>query len=55
MIESQIAQLASSSTTPLGRLPSKPEQNLTEQCSAIVLRSDTQLEGSKGVRGKVGS
>jgi len=47
MLETQIAQQANSSTTPVGRLPSKPEQNPREQCNAIVLRSGTQLEGPK--------
>jgi len=44
MLETQIAQQANSSTTPLGRLPSKPKQNPREQCNAIVLRSGTKLE-----------
>ena len=48
MLESQIAQQANSSTTPLDRLPSKPELNHREQYNAIVLRSRTQLEGPKG-------
>jgi len=41
MLETQIAQQASSSITPPGRLPSKPEQNPMEQCNAIMLRSGT--------------
>jgi len=48
MLETQIAHQASSSSTPPGRLPSKPEQNPREQCNAIVLRSGTKLEGPKG-------
>jgi len=48
MLETQIAHQASSSSTPPGRLPSKPEQNPREQCNAIVLRSGTRLEGPKG-------
>ena len=48
MLESQIVQQANSSTTPLGRLPSKSELNPREQCNAIVMRSGTQLEGPKG-------
>jgi len=48
MLEIQIAQQANSSTTSPSRLQSKPEQNLREQCNAIVLRSGTQLEGPKG-------
>jgi len=55
MLETQIAQQANSSTTPLGRLSSKPEQNPREQCNAIVYRSDTQLEGVKSVNDKVES
>jgi len=48
MLETQIAQQASSFTIPLGRLLSKPEQNPREQCNTIVLRSGTLLEGPKG-------
>jgi len=55
MLETQIAQQANSSTTPLGRLPSKPEQNPRQQYNAIVLRSGTQLEGPKGVSDEVRS
>jgi len=50
MLETQIAQQANSSSTPLGRLPSKHKQNPREQCNAIVLRSGTKLEGPKGTR-----
>jgi len=50
MLESQIAQQANSSSTPPGRLPSKPEHNPREQCNVIVLRSGTKLEGPKGTR-----
>jgi len=55
MIETQIAQQASSLTTPPGRLPNKPEQNPREQCNATVLRSGTQLKGPKGVSDEIGS
>ena len=48
MLQTQIAQQASSSTTPPGSLPSKPQQNPREQCNAIMLRSGTPLEGPKG-------
>jgi len=48
MLESQIAQQANSSATPPGRLSSKRKPNPREQCNAIVLRSGTQLKGSKG-------
>jgi len=47
ILETQIVQQASSSTTPPGRLPSKPEQNPREQYNAIVLRNGTHLEGLK--------
>ena len=40
---------------PNNRLPSKPEQNLREQCNAIVLRSGTQLESPKGTSVEVES
>ena len=53
ILQSQIAQQASSSTTPPGRLPNKPESNPREQCNAIVLRSGTQLEGLKSTRVEV--
>jgi len=55
MLETQIAQQASSSSTPPGRLPSKPKQNPREQCNAIVLRSGTKLEGPKSTTVEVGS
>jgi len=55
MLETQIAHQASSSSTPLGRLSSKPEQNPREQCNAIVLRSGTKLEGLKGTSVEVES
>jgi len=55
MLESQIVQQANSSITPLRRLPSKPESNPKEQCNVIVLRSGTQLEGSKGASVEVES
>ena len=48
MLEIQIAQQASSSSTLPGRLPSKPEQNHREQCNAIRLRSGKELESPKG-------
>jgi len=55
MLETQIAQQASLSTTPPGRLPSKPKQNPKEQCNAIVLRSGTHLDGPKGTSVEVES
>jgi len=48
VLETQIAHQASSSSKPPGRLPSKLKLNPKKQCNAIVLRSDTQLEGPKG-------
>ena len=55
MLETQIAHQAGSSSTPPGRLPSKPEQNPREQCNATVVRSGTKLEGPKGTSGEVES
>ena len=48
MLEAQIAQQTSSSSTPLERLPSKPEPNPREQCNAMILRGGKQLYGPKG-------
>jgi len=48
MLETQIAQQVSSSSTLPGRLPSKPEQNPRKQCNAIVPRSGKELESPKG-------
>jgi len=47
MLEAQIAQQASSSTTLLERLPSKPEPNPTDQCNAMILSEGKQLERPK--------
>jgi len=55
ILETQISHEASSSSTPPGRLSSKPEQNPREQCNAIVLRSGTKLEGPKGTSVEVES
>jgi len=38
MLEVRIAQQASSSSTPLGRLSSKPDPNTREQCNAMIFR-----------------
>ena len=38
ILEAQIAQQASSSSTPRGRLPRKLEPNPREQCNAVILR-----------------
>ena len=48
MLEAQIAQQASSSSTPLSRLPSKHEPNPREQWNAMILRGGKQLERLKG-------
>ena len=47
MLEAQIVQQATSSSTPSGRLPSKPEPNSREQCNYIILKRG--LENSKGM------
>ena len=47
MLEAHITQQASSSSTPPGRLPSKPEPNPREYCNAMILRGGKQLEGLK--------
>jgi len=49
MLEAQITQQASSSSTPPGRLPCKPEPNPRDQCNAMVFQGDKQLKGPKGV------
>jgi len=41
VLDTQIAQQASSSSTPSSILPSKPEPNPREYCNAIVLKSGT--------------
>jgi len=43
MLEAQIAQQASSSSTPLGKLPSKPKPNPWEQYNVMILRGGKQL------------
>ncbi len=43
MLENQIAQQASSSSKPVGKLPSQPEMNPREQCKAVALRSGRTL------------
>ena len=49
MLEAQIAQQAPSSSTPLGKFLSKNELSFEEQCNAMDLRGDKQLEGPMGV------
>ena len=55
ILESQIAQQASSSSTPPGRLPNKPELNPKEHYNVIVLGSGKHLEGPKSFRIEVKS
>ena len=55
MLETQIAHQASSSSIPLGRLPSKPKQNPRQQCNAIMRRSGIKLEGPKSTSVEVES
>jgi len=47
MLETQIAQQGTSLSTPPGRLPSKPEVNLREQCNCVTLKSG--IEESMGM------
>ena len=47
MLEAQIAQQVTSSPTPSGRLPSKPEPNPCEQCNCLTLRGG--VEDSMGI------
>jgi len=42
MLEVQIAQQPTSSPTPLGRLPSKLESNLYEQCNYVTFKEDVK-------------
>jgi len=48
ILEAQIAEQASSSPTPPGRISSKPKPNPEEHCNCAILRSE--VDGSKGVR-----
>ena len=46
MLETQIAQQATSSSTPPGRLPSKLKSNSCEQCNCVTLKKGIEdLEG----------
>jgi len=55
MLKAQIIQQATSSSTLLGRLPSKPESNPCEQCNCVTLKEgvedseDMTLEKGKEV------
>ena len=49
MLEAQVAQKASFSSTPSDGLPSEFELNLREQCNVMILRGGKQLEGPKEI------
>ena len=49
MLEAQIAQQASSSSTPPSRLPSKREPNPREQWNAMILRVENNLRDLRGI------
>ena len=42
MLEAQIAQQASFSSTPPDRLPSKPESNPREHCNCVTLKNEVE-------------
>ena len=50
MLESQIIRWVSSSSTSLGRLPSKLDPNPKQHFNCIVLRTGKQLEAPKDAR-----
>jgi len=47
MLEAQIAQKASFSSTPSDRLPSKPEPNPREHCNCVTMKKEEDLIDSK--------
>ena len=49
MLETQIVQKATFSSTPLDRLPSELELNPREQCNAMLLQGGKQLEGPEEI------
>ena len=49
MLEAQIAQQATSLSTPLGTFPSKNELSLREHCNAMNLRGGKQHEAAEGI------
>ena len=49
MLEAQITQQPTSSSTLLDKFPSKNELSHGEQCNAMILRGSKQIEGPKGV------
>ena len=48
ILEVQITQQGSSSSTSLYKLPSKLEPNPREQCKAMILRGENNLKGLRG-------
>ena len=48
MLDAQITQQASYSSSPSITLPSKPKLNPSEQCNAMILRGTDNLRGLKG-------
>jgi len=49
MLNAQISQWATSSSTPLGKFPSKNKVSPRGKCNAMILKEDKQLEGPKRV------
>ena len=49
MLDAQIGQRASFSSTPLDRLPSKPEPNPREHCSCVTMKDEEDLIHSEKV------
>jgi len=49
MLEGQIAQQATSSSTPLGKFPRENDLSSREQCNAMILRRVKRLEEPKEV------
>ena len=54
MLEAKIAQKASFSSTPLDRLPRKPEPNPREHCSCVTMKEEEDLADSEEVAIKEG-
>ena len=49
MLEAQIVQQVTSSSTPLGKFPRENELSLGEPCNPMILRGGKQLEEPKGL------
>ncbi|XP_010523588.2 PREDICTED: uncharacterized protein LOC104801906, partial [Tarenaya hassleriana] len=47
LLDNQVAQMASSSSRPMGTLPGRPEPNPREHCNVVELRSGRKLEDIK--------